>query len=68
MLGMFYILNEQFIPNIHVLILLITPLLFSRAISQGLPEQFSFVITFRNRQQAQRRWHLIRITNRYESN
>ena len=31
--------------------------------NQGLPEQFSFVTTFRNRRPAQNRWQLIRITN-----
>lgn len=34
-----------------------------RAVNQGLPEQFSFVITFRNRRETSKRWHLIRITD-----
>ena len=32
--------------------------------NQGLPEQFSFVTTFRNRNRGRgRRWHLIRVTD-----
>ncbi len=31
--------------------------------NQGLPEQFSFVTTFRNRRPTRTRWHLIRITD-----
>ena len=34
-----------------------------RVFNQGLPEQFSFVTTFRNRRPGQAPWHLIRITN-----
>ena len=55
-------LNYATTANIFSHFMIMT--LLSRAISQGLPEQFSFVITYRNRQQPQRRWHLIRITNR----
>ena len=36
---------------------------FRRVFNQGLPEQFSFVTTFRNRRPTQNRWQLIRITN-----
>ena len=37
---------------------------FRRVFNQGLPEQFSFVTTFRNRNRGRgRRWHLIRITD-----
>ena len=36
---------------------------FRRVFNQGLPEQFSFVTTFRNRRPTQSRWQLIRITN-----
>ena len=34
-----------------------------RVFNQGLPEQFSFVTTFRNRRPTTNRWQLIRITN-----
>merc|ERR550519_3277072 len=34
-----------------------------RVFNQGLPEQFSFVTTFRNRRPTGGRWQLIRITN-----
>merc|ERR550519_2717480 len=34
-----------------------------RVFNQGLPEQFSFVTTFRNRRPTSNRWQLIRITN-----
>ena len=35
-----------------------------RVFNQGLPEQFSFVTTFRHRNaQRGRRWHLIRVTD-----
>merc|ERR1719260_27596 len=34
-----------------------------RVFNQGLPEQFSFVTTFRNRRPGNDPWHLIRITN-----
>ena len=34
-----------------------------RVFNQGLPEQFSFVTTFRNRRPTENRWQLIRITN-----
>lgn len=34
-----------------------------RVFNQGLPEQFAFVTTFRNRQPINQRWHLIRITD-----
>ena len=34
-----------------------------RVFNQGLPEQFSFVTTFRNRRPGANPWHLIRITN-----
>jgi hypothetical protein len=34
-----------------------------RVFDQGLPEQFGFVTTFRNRKNSRRRWHAIRITD-----
>ena len=34
-----------------------------RVFNQGLPEQFSFVTTFRNRRPGPEPWHLIRITS-----
>ena len=34
-----------------------------RVFDQGLPEQFGFVTTFRNRKEARRRWHIMRITD-----
>ena len=34
-----------------------------KIIFQGLPEQFGFVTTFKNRRDARRRWHIIRITD-----
>ncbi len=36
---------------------------FRRVFQQGLPEQFGFVTTFRNRKATNRRWHLIRIAD-----
>ena len=41
------------------------PVLHRRVFNQGLPEQFSFVTTFRHRnaQGRGRRWHLIRVTD-----
>uniref|UniRef100_A0A0K2UXP0 Thrombospondin-like N-terminal domain-containing protein n=1 Tax=Lepeophtheirus salmonis TaxID=72036 RepID=A0A0K2UXP0_LEPSM len=35
----------------------------TRTFNQGLPEQFSFVTTFRAKEPIQNRWHLIRITD-----
>ena len=36
---------------------------YRRVFEQGLPEQFGFVTTFRNRRESRRRWHPIRITD-----
>ena len=49
-----------------IITILFLPVLHRRVFNQGLPEQFSFVTTFRHRSSAQgrgRRWHLIRVTD-----
>ena len=49
-----------------IITILFLPVLHRRVFNQGLPEQFSFVTTFRYRSSAQgrgRRWHLIRVTD-----
>ena len=49
--------------ELHVLYTPYLLLAFRRTFNQGLPEQFSFITTFRNRNPSTDRWSLIRITN-----